>query len=86
MDGIEEEVRTFVVSNFYVGERTLGAEESLLDSGVVDSTGVLELIAFLEASYGFRVEDAEVLPENLDSIARLARFVLRKRGAVQRTG
>lgn len=82
---VEDEVRTFVETNFYVGDRKLGAGESLLDTGVMDSTGVLELIAFLEDTYGIRVEDEEVVPENLDSIARAAAFVRRKRAQV-RTG
>lgn len=76
---VEDEVRTFVQSNFYVGDRRLGANESLLDSGVMDSTGVLELIAFLEDTYGIQVEDEEMVPENLDSISSAADFVRRKR-------
>lgn len=85
-DEIEDEVRAFVESNFYVGGKELGREESLLDAGVVDSTGVLELIAFLEDKYALQVSDDEVLPENLDSIASVARYVLRKRQNVSLTG
>ena len=79
MGEIEDQVRAFVRTNFYVGERSLGAEDSLIDQGIVDSTGVLELIAFLEDTYGISVNDDEVVPENLDSIGRIARFVGRKR-------
>jgi acyl carrier protein len=83
---IEETVRAFVESNFYVGELHLESEASLLDSGVVDSTGVLELIAFVESTFGIRVEDAELVPENLDSIGGLARFVSRKQFAAANVG
>lgn len=76
---IQEQVRTFVTSNFYVADPdTLKDTDSLLDSGVIDSTGVLEVIAFIEDTFGFTVEDAEMLPENLDSIDRITHFVVRK--------
>lgn len=76
---IQEKVREFVTTNFYVADPSkLQDAESLLDSGVIDSTGVLEVIAYLEDTFGFTVEDAEMLPENLDSIERISSFVLRK--------
>jgi acyl carrier protein len=76
---IQEQVRTFVTSNFYVADPdTLKDTDSLLDSGVIDSTGVLEVIAFIEDTFGFTVEDAEMLPENLDSRDRITHFVVRK--------
>jgi len=83
---MEEAMTAFVASNFYVGPRALGREESLLDAGILDSTGVLELIAYLEETFGIQVEDAEVLPENLDSIANLAGYVLRKQARVAQSG
>ena len=74
-----DEIRTFVKSNFYVpDDLTLSDESSLLDLGIVDSTGVLEIVAFLESSFGFVVDDLEIVPENLDSVARIAGFVARK--------
>lgn len=77
---IKEQIRTFVTSNFYVSDpAALKDEESLLDSGVIDSTGVLEVIAFIEDTFGFTVEDMEMLPENLDSIERITNFVIRKK-------
>ncbi len=77
-----ERVRTFVCTNFYVVDpATLGDSDSLLDSGVVDSTGVLEIIGFLETEFGFRVEDSEIVAENLDSIERIASYVDRKLAA-----
>ena len=55
-------------------------EASLLDHGVIDSTGVLEVIAFIERRFEIRVDDEEILPENLDSVARISAYVQRKRG------
>lgn len=72
-------VRRFVVDNFYVPDgAALGDETSLIESGIVDSTGVLELIAFLEAEFGVAVADAEVTPDNLETIGRIARYVAGK--------
>jgi acyl carrier protein len=77
---ITEQVRTFVTSNFYVPDPSLLTDDaSLLDQGIIDSTGVLEVISFLEETFGITVEDREILPENLDSIARIAAFVSRKK-------
>ena len=76
-------VRSFIHQNFFVSG-TLGDEDSLLDGGVVDSTGVLELVDFLETQLGVRVLDEEILPENLDSVARIAAFVERKLAAPAR--
>ncbi len=74
-------IRRFITTNFYVADPDLlGDQASLLDEGVVDSTGVLEVIGFLESEFGLEVEDAEITPENFDSIARIAAFVDRKRG------
>ena len=76
---VQKRVREFILTNFYVTEPDRFADEaSLFDQGVVDSTGVLEVIGFLEVEFGIRVADAEVIPENLESIARIAAFVTRK--------
>jgi acyl carrier protein len=78
---VNEQVRKFITTNFYVDSTDeLLDEDSLLDRGIVDSTGVLEVIAFLEETFGISVEDSEMLPDNLDSIARIASFVKRKTG------
>lgn len=72
-------IREFVVKNFYVPEGfELGDETSLLDSGLVDSTGMLEVIAYLEETFGIKVADAEMVPENLVSISNLTAYVIRK--------
>jgi acyl carrier protein len=75
-----KEIREFVVSNFLFGQESgsLSDDQSLLESGIIDSTGVLELVAFLEQRYGISVGDRELLPENLDSIRNASAFVSRK--------
>lgn len=76
-----ERVRQFIETNFYIADRSqLLDDTSLLDKGMVDSTGILEVVAFLEAEFGVQVEDTEILPENLDSISRIAAYVARKKG------
>lgn len=78
---IKEQVRKFVTTNFYVADPTsLEDNASLLDQGIIDSTGVLEVIFFVEETFGIKVEDSEMLPENLDSIERIANFVALKKG------
>ena len=77
---LERQVRDFVTSNFYVADpRSLENGTSLLDAGIIDSTGVLEVIMFVETTFGVTVEDSEMLPENLDSIERITAFVERKK-------
>lgn len=78
----KQRVREFVTSNFFVQDAAgLTDSASLLDLGVVDSTGVLEIMGFLESTFGVTVEDDEIVPDNLDSIERIAAFVERKRPA-----
>lgn len=77
-------VRGFIVSNFYVPEtQKLSDDESLVEGGIVDSTGILEVIAFIERDFELHVEDAEAVPANLDSIKNIVAFVAAKqeRGA-----
>jgi acyl carrier protein len=73
------EIRQFIADRFLFGDDTkLGDEDSLLEAGVVDSTGILELISHLEERYGIKVNDDELVPENLDTIAAIAAFLARK--------
>jgi len=77
---IEKQIRAYIVDNFLLGsEGGLTASDSLLETGVVDSTGVIELVAFLEEAYSIEVADEDLVPENLDSIANMTAFVTRKR-------
>lgn len=79
---VGERVRAFILDSLLLGDaaRLPGADDSLIETGVIDSTGVLELIEYLEQEFGIRVEDAETIPANLDSIGRIVAFTERKRG------
>ena len=76
---IKKQVRDFIVANFLYGqERTLENHDSFLQEGIVDSTGVLQLVAFLEETYGITIEDEDLTPENLDSISNVTAYLCRK--------
>ncbi|CCV13970.1 acyl carrier protein [Mesorhizobium sp. STM 4661] len=76
----KDQIRAFLASNFYIADAdALQSETSLLDQGVVDSTGVLEVIGFIEETFGITVEDSELLPENLDSIQGIAQYIISKK-------
>lgn len=73
------EIRQFILDNFLFGQAEgLTDDASFLAQGIIDSTGMLELVAHIEATYGLKVEDSERLPENLDSINAVAAFLKRK--------
>ena len=80
MNQLRTEIRQFVIDNFLFGQeiQTLADEESFLDSGVLDSTGVLQLVGFIEQRYQVAIGDDELVPDNLDSVAKAAAFVGRK--------
>jgi acyl carrier protein len=75
----ESEIRQFLADKFFFGDdRNLGDEESLLEAGIIDSTGILELIAHLEEQYKIKVNDDELVPENLDTIANICAYLSHK--------
>jgi len=75
-DQIKEEVRQFIRKNFVFDDRrSLEDKESLLGSGVIDSTGILELISYLEEHFAVKFDDTELTGENFDSVERIAMFV-----------
>lgn len=78
------EIRAFIVSNFLFGQVGDGFanDQSFLESGIIDSTGLLELVSFVEQQYNISVGDRELLPQNLDSLRNISQFVARKRDAV----
>ena len=80
MPTIETDVRGFVTDNFLFGRKnaTLGGDDSLLEQGLIDSTGVLELVSFIENKFEIKVEDDDLVPDNLDSINRLIAFIQTK--------
>ena len=80
---LREQIRGFIIENFLFGDAEPLSDDavSLLDNGIVDSVGVLEMVAWLEENHGLKVEDQELVPENFDSVERLTRFVERKNGS-----
>ncbi len=79
---VERAVTTFIVDNFLFGNAAdaPARDASFMETGLIDSTGVLELVAFVESTYGIKVGDDELVPEHLDSVANLAAFVAKKAG------
>ena len=78
-DTMKGNIRRLIEKTFYVPDgEALHDEDSLLNRGIIDSTGVLELISVLEKEFGISVVDADMVPENLDSIARIDVFIRRK--------
>ena len=75
-----QEIRKFIFDNFLfdAAEEDLGNDDSFLEQGVIDSTGVLELVEWLEETFDFSVDDEELIPENLDSVNNLAVFISKK--------
>jgi acyl carrier protein len=73
-------IRQFIFDNFLfdADEEDLGNDDSFLEQGVIDSTGVLELVEWLEETFDFAVDDEELIPENLDSVNQLAAFITKK--------
>jgi acyl carrier protein len=79
MGQVEDALRRFVINNFLYGRgERLCNDDSFLRMGIIDSTGMLELVNFLETTYKIEVTDAELVPENLDSITQLAHFIEKK--------
>jgi len=73
-------IRTFIFDNFLFDakEEDLANDASFLDQGIIDSTGVLELVEWLEDDFGLTIDDEELIPENLDSVNNLAGFIAQK--------
>ncbi|EKF18274.1 acyl carrier protein [Nitratireductor pacificus] len=82
---VKSEIHAFIVENFLFGDASqLPAEEiSLIETDLVDSTGILEMVLFLEERFAISVADAEIVPDNFDTVARLVAFVERKRAAAE---
>jgi acyl carrier protein len=79
---VQQEIKRFILSNylFSTDESALDVTASLMQNGVVDSTGILELIMHVETTYDIKVLDEEMIPANLDSVEAIAGFIERKRG------
>lgn len=75
MQQIEDRVREFITENFFVDANAIEGDASLVGSGVIDSTGVMEIILFLEESFDIQLPDEDAVPANLDSIDNLTRYI-----------
>ena len=76
-----KKLRKYIFDNFLFteDENALGNDDSFMEKGIIDSTGILEVVTFIEEDFGFNVEDEELIPENLDSVDNLAAFIQRKK-------
>ena len=82
MEEAKEKIRKYILENFMFteDETALSNEDSFLEKGIIDSTGMLELIAFIGDGFQITLEDDELVPDNLDSVNRVAAFIQRKKG------
>jgi len=82
------DIRKFIIENFLYGQDddSLGDDQSFLENGIIDSTGVLELVSFVQNAYGVTITDNELVPDNFDSLNKIDRFIDRKRAADVRDG
>ncbi|MBK7543750.1 MAG: acyl carrier protein [Candidatus Competibacteraceae bacterium] len=81
---IEKTIRCYILENFLFtdDESALNSQRSFIEAGLIDSTGILEIILFVEETFGVKVDDEEMLPENLDSVNNLVAFIGRKQLAL----
>ena len=80
---VEQSVRDFLKNDLGKAESNVGRDESLLESGIIDSMGVLQLVAFLERTCGIKVEDDDLMPENFDTIAAITSFIERRQAGAR---
>lgn len=85
MSDVKNKIRSFIIENYLFGDdEGLEGATSFLDEGIVDSTGILELIEFISEEFEITVEDDELVPENLDSINNVTAFIGRKTGLIEK--
>jgi acyl carrier protein len=79
---IDTEIKDYIAKNLLFSDNGFpySEEASFLEEGIVDSVGVMELVAFVEEKFGLKIDDADVTPDNFDSVSRLAAFIRRKSG------
>lgn len=77
---MQNKVRQFIIENFIFDDQAeaIGDDDSFLDRGIIDSTGILEVVNWVQEEFGIEVDDMELVPENLDSVNRLAAFIQKK--------
>jgi len=81
---IKQKLKVFIIDKFLLGvsSKALNDDDSFLEKGIIDSTGVLELVSFIEETFNIKVEDEELVPDNLDSLDKLTSYVEKKIGHV----
>jgi acyl carrier protein len=79
----KQKIRNYILENylFTTDDSALGSDDSFLEKGILDSTGILEVIYFLEEEFGIKIADEEMIPENLDSVDNICAFIERKKGS-----
>jgi len=77
---IKKKIKVFINDHFLIvaGSNTFNDDDSFMQKGIIDSTGVLELVSFIEATFQIKVEDEELIPDNLDSLNKIATYIARK--------
>ena len=80
-DEIKLKIKDFIVDNFMFGNESevINPEDSFMENGIIDSTGILELIEYVEETYDISIDDSELVPENLDSLNNISAFILSKK-------
>lgn len=81
---VKKKLKAFIIDKFLLGDdsKTLNDDDSFLERGIIDSTGVLELVSFIEETFNIKVEDEELVPDNLDSLDNLTSYMKKKTGHV----
>lgn len=77
---IKDKIKQFIIDNFFFGStsESFADDDSFLENGIIDSTGILEIIEFIEETYEIKVENEELVPENLDSLNNVSQFIQKK--------
>ena len=80
---VEQKIRDYILDNYLFtdDQSALSNEDSFLDKGIIDSTGIMEVIFFLEEEFGIQVDDEEMVPENLDSVKNIVSYIDRKQAS-----
>ena len=80
MADTKQQLRDYIVENFLFGdtETEFSDSDSFMEKGIIDSTGILEVITYIEENFNIKIEDEELIPENLDSISNIVNFIDRK--------
>ncbi len=76
---IETQIKSYLTDSFPLGDEDIEPDTSFLEAEILDSTGILQLVMFIETTFGFTVDGSEIVPGNFDSVGQLAAYVRRKR-------